>query len=109
MTASILKPHCWIKTVNPSCTSLLYDPWYGEISLAYKPTYINMNLDLNLLNCSDFCSDNKWDLHRLIDLFGPSVDVIYPRLGQVNPIPQMSGFGLPRPLSIRLHLLIIIF
>lgn len=84
-TVAILKLFCWIKTVNPSCTSLLYDPWSCEIPLALKPTFISMYLDLDYLSCSDFCLDNKWDHLRLTSLFGSLANEIISRLGQVDP------------------------
>lgn len=84
MIAITLKPYIWIKSVNPSYTFLLHEPWCGDIPIAYKPTYINMNLDLNLINCGDLCYDSSWDLYRLSLFFGPSAEMFLPNLGGPN-------------------------
>lgn len=69
VTANILKPCYWINSLNPGTISLLHDPWCFDIPLAYKPTFINIDLDLNALNISDFINNN-WDYQKLRYLFG---------------------------------------
>lgn len=83
-TTAVIKPFCWIKTVNPSITSLLYDPWCDEISLAFKPTFINMHLNYVSPTCSDLCNDNSWDQDCLYTLFGPHAYEIISRMGRID-------------------------
>lgn len=44
-TTTTLKPFCGILSVNPSITSLLYDPWCSKVPLALMPTYMNMHVN----------------------------------------------------------------
>lgn len=45
-TAHILKPNLWMISINVSSTSFMLDHWYFDIPLAYKLTYLNMDMDL---------------------------------------------------------------
>lgn len=48
----------WMKSVNPNQTSFLYHPWCTDIPLAFNPTYINTDLDLNAFNVFDLISND---------------------------------------------------
>ncbi|XP_039128871.1 uncharacterized protein LOC120265002 [Dioscorea cayenensis subsp. rotundata] len=72
-TAFALKHHCWIKCVNPTCTSILYDPWCFDVPLAFKHTFINMDGVSNSVNLMDFISHNDWNHTKLQLLFGDSI------------------------------------
>lgn len=58
-TASSIKHWIWVKSINPHTTSFMFDPWYYDIPIALKPTFIDMNLALesfNLVNVLvEFC------------------------------------------------------
>lgn len=108
-TTAVLKPFCWINTINPSITSLLYDSWCFEIPLALKPTYINMHLNLDSLTCSDFCLDNGWDINRLYNLFGSHACEIISRLGHIDCFTTNMWVWAPKLLLIKLLLMSIIF
>lgn len=60
-----INPSIWLNYVNPSNISFLFDPWYFEIPLAFKLTYLNMDLDLNSMQISDLV----YDVHRVIHAF----------------------------------------
>lgn len=83
-TASKLKPYCALNSVNPYQTSLLFDPWYMETPLAFNPTYFNSNLDFEVLRITDFILNDRWDFHKLRDLFGDSLESISNRLGHID-------------------------
>lgn len=55
--AQALKPFLWIKTANLSISSILLDPLYFEIPLAFKLTYLNMDVNLDFVCISDFVVD----------------------------------------------------
>lgn len=38
-TAHILKPFMLYNSINPSISSLLFDPWYFEIPTSFKPSF----------------------------------------------------------------------
>lgn len=80
-----MKSHCWLKILNPGTISLFHDPWCSDIPFAYKPTFINTDLDLDALSVSDFISNNYWDFQKLECLFGSSVVDIINRLGTIDP------------------------
>lgn len=74
---SILAKYSWflvvfamINSFNPNATSLLYESWLFEIPLAFKPTYLNMELDLHYLHLFDFIIGIHWNLHLIIIDFG---------------------------------------
>jgi len=56
--------------INPSLTSFFNDPWYFEIPLAFKPTYLNMEIDYANIHMSDLLNDNFWNYNRLQTIFG---------------------------------------
>lgn len=56
--ANIIKSHLWLHHFHPAHTDLMKDPWNFEITLAFKPTYINMDINLNLLNLFDLFVNN---------------------------------------------------
>lgn len=68
--AKHIRPFLWLKTINPSITSFLNDPWYFEIPIAFKPTYFNMEIDFDSIQISNLLVDTHWNIHRLQTIFG---------------------------------------
>lgn len=56
-TARIIKANCWNPFVNSMQTSFLFDPWYYEILVAFKPTYLNIEENFESLHISDLILD----------------------------------------------------
>lgn len=46
-------------------TTFLYNPWCFEIPLAFKPTFLNMDLDFNDISVANFIVDIHWNLFEL--------------------------------------------
>lgn len=59
-----------MNSVNPNNTSFMHDLWYFEFSIAFKPTYLNMNIDFYSINLVDLIIDIHWNLHELQCIFG---------------------------------------
>lgn len=85
-----------LKILNPGTISLFHDPWCSDIPFAYKPTFINTDLDLDALSVSDFISNNYWDFQKLECLFGSSVVDIINRLGTIDPAGINHWIWLPK-------------
>ncbi|XP_039138822.1 uncharacterized protein LOC120276159 [Dioscorea cayenensis subsp. rotundata] len=83
-SAHKLRSCFWIKTVNPNKTSLLYHPWCLDIPLAFKPTYINSDLDLQSMNLCDFLCNDSWDWNKLFMLFGENFLFFTNKLGVID-------------------------
>lgn len=47
--AKHIRPYLWINIINPAETSFLNDPWYFELPLSHKPTYLNMDIDNSMV------------------------------------------------------------
>ncbi|XP_039132267.1 LOW QUALITY PROTEIN: uncharacterized protein LOC120269045 [Dioscorea cayenensis subsp. rotundata] len=45
--------------------------------MAFKPTYLNMNANLELLSISDLLIDNAWNMNLLHDMFGDFLNFDY--------------------------------
>ncbi|XP_039146767.1 uncharacterized protein LOC120284004 [Dioscorea cayenensis subsp. rotundata] len=98
-TAYVLKPFCGIKSVNPSITSFLFDPWCGEIPLAFKPTFLNMHSDLDLLVCNDLCIGNSWNYDYLYNIFGSHIDDLIPIMSIIDHTCNNKWVWIPKPFS----------
>lgn len=68
-TAKIIRPFLWINQLNPAKTSILNDPWYFELPLAFKPTFLNMEVDYNVLQLADLLVDTHWNIASLHNIF----------------------------------------
>ncbi|XP_039130816.1 uncharacterized protein LOC120267185 [Dioscorea cayenensis subsp. rotundata] len=79
-----VNPSLRINSVNPDHTSLYNHPWCSEVPLSLCPTYFNVNLNLDSLGVSDFCSNGSWDLDKLGLLFGDWLDCFIPKLGVID-------------------------
>lgn len=64
----LLKPFLCISTCNPNSTDFWKDPWLFETSLAFKPCFISIDLDLEHLSCADFIYDNTINFDKLCAL-----------------------------------------
>lgn len=51
--AEVIKPNLWIQFVNPHFISFLNNPWCLETPFAFKPTYLNMDSDLENVQVCD--------------------------------------------------------
>ncbi|XP_039129310.1 uncharacterized protein LOC120265457 isoform X2 [Dioscorea cayenensis subsp. rotundata] len=70
-----IKPFCRINLINPALTSFCWDPWCFDIPIALKPTFINMNVDVNLLSISDVVNGDRWCDTSLLYVFGPNFNL----------------------------------
>lgn len=68
--ANHIKPFLWMSNINPANTSFPYDPWYFDIPLAFKPTFLNMDMDLKSIQLFNLLLDTHWNIHLLRNLFG---------------------------------------
>lgn len=83
-TVDIIKPFCWINFVNPNYSFVFFDPWCFEILLAFKPTFLNMNLGLVSLNFSNLVSNDSWNFGVLVNIFGNNLPFIVPSLSSLD-------------------------
>lgn len=74
-TTNFIKLFCKINSFNHDYTSFLLDPWCFDIPIAFKPTFINMSAEFELINISDFIMNNFWDNTRLNHLFGDNFNL----------------------------------
>ena len=44
---NVLKLYLWMNYVNPNSTSFMNDYWWFETPLAFKPIFVNMEIDFN--------------------------------------------------------------
>ncbi|XP_039118512.1 uncharacterized protein LOC120254484 [Dioscorea cayenensis subsp. rotundata] len=101
-SAKYIKPFCKINAVNPERTSFLWDPWIFDIPVAFKPTYINMDVDLPNVAMSDLVSDNLWDLNSLSLIFGELPNTFNSEFVSVVPDLDNHWIWLPKPSSCKI-------
>ena len=68
-TAQIIRPHTWIKFINPHATRFFNNPWYFETQLALKPAFLNMDLDVGNLDISKLINETRWDMDKIRMIF----------------------------------------
>lgn len=64
------KVNLWINCANPSTTFVLYHPRMFDVPIAYKPVYLNMNMDFENIQIFDFMANSTWNIHAHEMLFG---------------------------------------
>ncbi|KAH7691569.1 Reverse transcriptase zinc-binding domain-containing protein [Dioscorea alata] len=74
-TASRIKPFCRISSINPANTSFFWDPWCFDVPLAFKPTFLNMHVDLNQGSISDLLLGDHWNEVQLNHIFGSNFNL----------------------------------
>lgn len=76
--AKHIRPFLWINSINPALISFWNDPWYFQIPLSHKPTYLNMDYVHDNFNFVDLICGSSWNIDNLHLLFGPYLnDIIY--------------------------------
>lgn len=65
-----IKPCVWLSNINFGIVSFHYDPWYFKTPLAYKPAFINMEVDLDHITIPDLLIDSHWNMDILHYIFG---------------------------------------
>ena len=55
-------------------TFFLKDPWLFDIPLAFKPTFINIDLDFENFKIVDFLIDNRVNCEELSNCFSGQLD-----------------------------------
>lgn len=70
----LFKPNLWINVCNFTLTDFMHDLWVFEPPLAYKPTYIDMDLPIEGLNVADFLNNNTMTLGNLSVFLGGDMD-----------------------------------
>lgn len=68
--ALIIRSFLWMNSFNPNMTSFLNDPWYFEIPIAYKPTFLNMDIDYSIFQISELLVNIHWDIDQMHFIFG---------------------------------------
>lgn len=96
-TANQIKPFCRISSVNPNCTSFSWDPWCFDLPIALKPTFINVNVNLDHLSISDFIIGDRWDVAHLCFIFGSNFNMQVCSLIPSIMILVICGSGAPYP------------
>ena len=54
-----IKPNLWISVCNQYTVDFLKEPWFFDILLVYKPTFMNMDLPLDHCKIYDFLNGNS--------------------------------------------------
>lgn len=67
---AFIKHNCKINSVNLTSASFLWNPWCFDIPVALKPTFLNMNVNLDQIHLSDLVQGDQWDHQSLNFLFG---------------------------------------
>lgn len=73
--ASFLKTNLSISYINPDGFNWMRDPWLLDTPISKKPTYLNMNLDLENFLFKDFLRNNSLCLDYLTLMFGDLADL----------------------------------
>lgn len=76
-TADLLKPYLWINYLNPSVTFVLHHPWMFEIPIAYKPVYLNMDINFEVSQISNFLDNATWNIYALNMFFWNQLGLSY--------------------------------
>lgn len=91
-----LKPFLWIKNFNPNCISFLHDWWCFKTLLAFKPTYLNMNLELDSLQLSDFTLNIHWNLNAFNMVFRDQINSLVFRFSIINQSGSQHWVWFPK-------------
>lgn len=100
--AEVINTNLWIRKINPQATSFLTDPWAFDISLALKPTFMNMYLDIDNFQILDMTDNGKWDQNNLQFMFGPNFNSPITEKGIIDPNNANVLVWYPPSNSIRL-------
>lgn len=95
-SAAFIRSHCKINSVNPDSTSFLWDPWMFDIPVALKPTFLNLDLDLEQINLFDFITGNCWNPHNFTSVFGNLFDSYDDNLASIDLVKVNHWVWLPR-------------
>lgn len=66
----LIKPYIWINSVNVNTVSFLKDSRCFDTPLYYKPSYLNMDLDLDNIHISEITDNSTWNFESLKIDFG---------------------------------------
>lgn len=69
-TMDLIKPYIWINSVNVNTVSFLKDSRCFDTPLYYKPSYLNMDLDLDNIHISEITDNSTWNFESLKIDFG---------------------------------------
>lgn len=72
--ALLIRPFLWMNHINLALTSFLNDPWYFEIPINLKPTFLNMDIDYGDFQINDLLVDIHWNLDSLHIVFGNNIN-----------------------------------
>lgn len=62
----------------------MFDQWYFKIPLAFKPTYLNMEMNFSFVCIFDLIVDVHWNLHALHFIFGEHLHASTLSLGKID-------------------------
>lgn len=84
--ADDIKAYLWMQSINPHTVSFLHDPCCFEMPIAFKPTFLNMQLDFESFSVTDFIQDNAWDINKFSTIFWSEVNPIVLSHGKIHPL-----------------------
>lgn len=73
-----------MNSLNPNTTSFMTDLWYFELPLGFKPTYLNMDLDIYSIIIFELLLDTHWNLNSLHTIFGEHLNFQSLSLGNID-------------------------
>lgn len=62
----------------------MFHPWYFEIPLAFKPTYLNVEVNLEEITLNNLLVGSQWNLNALNRIFGNDLNMDFLSLSQVE-------------------------
>ena len=83
--AYAIKPCMWLNSTNPNKVSVFHDLWCFETPLAFKPTFLAMDLDVSWFHIADFMMENSLNTQAFNNLFGGVLNSPIFSLGNINP------------------------
>lgn len=84
LNIDVLKPFLWINCLNPTITSFLFHPWMFEIPIAYKPVYLNMDVNVDNFQIDSLLVNTTWNLDALNMMFGTNFNSLITCHGKTN-------------------------
>lgn len=65
--------------------SFLHDPWFIDLPIAFKPIFLNMDLDFDNLHLENCIQNGHWCHNELVILFGHNFDSPVISHGIIDP------------------------
>lgn len=90
-----IKTNLCINAIDLDSTSILKDPQCLEITICFRPTFVNMNyMDLNV-HLADIIENGNWNFNCLNEFLSNNLNSPVKTLGQINPEGAKHWVWLP--------------